>query len=1305
MMNFFKISKLFKNWEMGPVRDNDTVGGRGAIVAGSFAINILGLAFPLFMLQVYDRILPFRSYDTLFVMSFGVLCSILLESYLRYYRSEISNHFAAKFEHNAMIRLLSKNFSRPSNETEKMGPGRIMESFRAVTILKSHYSGQNFQHILDFPFVLIYIAVVIAISPLIGSIIVTGYLCFFLMSRFWLLSFPSTVEQYQELESRRTNFLTECFKNSHTLKSLSMEATMMRRYERLAKSSAELHARITYLIEISSAIGVAFSAILSATAISLGAFLSIRGEITNGELAAIVLLTLRCAAPVQKFSGVFARQMQDAVLDSTFSTEIQISEASFGLMSGPENQCSREVVNSKHSLTAIQFENVSFKYDSEGQEVVGSCDFNFEAGEFILLTGASGSGRSTVLDLIAGFLKPTKGCITFKSSNQDDKILKKDYVDIGYLSSTSEFFNGTLLENAAMFRNENIEKINDISRKMGADSIVSSLPFGWNTVVGDRVVEVLPLGWAQHLMAVRLFSTFPDVILIDNATNSFDVSQERKFYDFLKSMKGRATFILVSDQTIFRDLADRFCIIDEGVIKTVPIGDFSPEKNITAAAMSAKSSSLTVCSEIQGYVLEDGFSQTIQQVFKIQNDLSTCLPILLEEIGFKGSVRDVSEALPYFEKSLTLDEFNNTIARLGYRAEERRGRLDQIDARLLPCLFVPDGDQAFVVSGRSGKSYIVDGQSERSIDQLPLGSQSGTIYRYQLETASENRSKDWVHSVFYRFSKFYPNLVFIGLLNGLLALASSLFLIIVYGSIIPSNSITFLIEMFIGVAIAILIGFAALRLKATILRYISGRFDYLMSTSILERVFMMPPPYTERASIGGQYARIKGFEGLRDIFHGPIGSIVAELPTTLVVSVALFIINPLAALVFFLAIAMYYIAHKFMYERISKAVETAGGAAAERNEFLIETIFKIRSIREVGAQSIWLERMRSISAFAVESGSRVAKLTALSYSIGYTIMMAAGLAIVAITIPAVWEGSASSVVLIVSMTLMWRVLNPAQAIFANLTKVEGLIAAKRQINALMQVSVERATPATSTGHKKFEGRIEFSKVSFRYSAQADPSLLGADFKINPGEIVAIAGANGSGKSTVMALILGMYRPQAGSIMLDAVDSRQIDPIQIRRAMGYSPQQIQMFRATIMQNLMFSRPDASIDQIWAALEMSGAADGVRKLPANLGHRLGDGRNELPLSLLRQISLARAYLSDAPFLLLDEPTEALPKESERLFLEVLDSFRGIKTVLFSSHKASHLLRADKVILLDKGYVRAVAPPNELFKVSSMKSENHG
>lgn len=1299
MAKRFRTLRLFPRIDAAPGMEAAALPGRGAIIAGSLVINILGLAFPLFMLQVYDRILPFRSTDTLFVMVTGVFVALCFEAYLRYQRAEIANQLAAKFEHGATLKLMARNLSRPLNETEWAGPGRLMESFRSISNLKSYYSGQNFQQVLDLPFVLIYVAVAAAISPIIGGTIILGYLCFAVASLVFLRSFGKLSQDHKELEARRTNFVTEVFKNAHTLKSLAMEATIMRRYERLARSSAEYHARMTRLIEGTSIIGSTFSALLSATAISLGAYLAIEGRITNGELAAIILLTLRCAAPVQRFGGLFVRQAQDTALSDQLNEDIRDEAAPRSPVAAGEAHASQVDPAAARDLPRIVFRDVGATFKSSDRAILSSCNFVFHPGEFVVLTGPSGSGRSTVLELIAGFVNPTSGEVRFEPASGSGDSGPNHRPRIGYLSATSEFFDGTLLDNVSLFESVDVDVVRDLAQRMGADEIISRLPYGLNTGVGDKVVEILPAGWSRHIMAVRAFANGADVVLIDNATVDFDVAQERKFRNFLASMKGKVTIILVSDKSDYSDLADRVCVVDSGKLKDAR--DFSYADGAFSRLPLRRGAEALVAEANLHPALSGAdamhrhLPNVLGQVFKTQNQLSGCLPALLDAVDFQGSVRDVFEALPYYEDELTLEDLNNSMARLGFRIEERRARIDKLDLRLLPCLFVPDARPALVVENRDGLRTATDGTRECDIADLPPTARLGTIYRYHAKSSNDPEVQDWVVSIFRRFSSLIPSLFFIGTLHAGLTLASPLFLILVYGSVIPSGSLLFLAELYLGVVLTVILGLVALRQKASILSFISGRVDYLMSTSILSRVLSMPSAYTERASIGSQYARLRGFEGLRDVFHSPIGSLFVDLPATLVVAAALFVINPLAALVFAVAVALFVVTYKFMQPKVSDAVSLAASASAARNEFLIESIFKFRSIREIGGGGVWLERMRNISAHAVDTSSRAASLAAVGYSIGHLIMTSAGLGIVAITIPSVWQGGATPVVLIVSMTLMWRVLNPAQMLFSNVTRVEGLNAAKRQINSLMQVRSERPVAFSYSSGIELKGGVEFSKVSFRYSPQADPSLLSVDFKLEPGQILAVAGANGAGKSTLMSLILGMYRPQAGSIMFDGMDSRQIDPFKIRRSIGYAPAQAQMFRATILQNVMFSRPDASMDQIWSALEMSGAADGVRALTQGLDHRLGDGRNELPSSLLSQISLARAYLSDGPLLLLDEPTRGLSPAHEQLFLKALDAMRGKKTIIFSSHRISELRRADKVLLLDKGYVRAFAPPREIFR----------
>jgi len=219
------------------------------------------------------------------------------------------------------------------------------------------------------------------------------------------------------------------------------------------------------------------------------------------------------------------------------------------------------------------------------------------------------------------------------------------------------------------------------------------------------------------------------------------------------------------------------------------------------------------------------------------------------------------------------------------------------------------------------------------------------------------------------------------------------------------------------------------------------------------------------------------------------------------------------------------------------------------------------------------------------------QLSSLLVSISYFVMMFSALMIVTATVPGVIAQTVSAGALIASMLLMWRVLSPIQTIFTNMTRIERVRSATRQIDNLMKIQGERQDTSTSLVSRGLQGRVEFARVSFRYSPNVDPALIGVEFNVSPGDLVAISGPNGGGKSTILKLILGMYQPQAGSILVDNVDIRQLDPLELRRLIGYAPQDTQLFRATIAQNLRLARPEATDDEVYQALDMAGALEQI------------------------------------------------------------------------------------------------------------------
>ena len=556
-------------------------------------------------------------------------------------------------------------------------------------------------------------------------------------------------------------------------------------------------------------------------------------------------------------------------------------------------------------------------------------------------------------------------------------------------------------------------------------------------------------------------------------------------------------------------------------------------------------------------------------------------------------------------------------------------------------------------------------------------------------------SGSWSKRALKRFAPLVGQATISALVTGLVLMAGPLFMMVVYSTVIPTGAEDTLFYLMIGAVLALLSSFAFMRHRAHILAYIAGRIEYLFGATILQQVLRMSPSYTERSSVGAQTARLHSFESIRDMFIGPLASTMLESPATLVLLVTLAIINPIALLVFVLMVAIYAVLFWSFAGKTKGLIAELAQTAQKRDEFLVEMIVKMRAVRECHAQRLWLERFREVSAAAAMASFRSERLSSMLVSTSYFLMMLAALAIVVASVPAVWSHTVTSGALIASLMLMWRVLTPVQTIFTNMTRLERIGNAVKQIDNLMRIQTERAEAGTAVSNRALRGEIEFSRVSFRYSVKVDPALIGVDFKIQPGQIVAITGPNGGGKSTLLKLILGMYQPQAGAILLDNVDIRQIDPLMLRRYVGYAPQDIQLFRATLAQNLRLSRPDATDEELHQCLEMAGALEQVLSLPQGLQYRVGDNTNELSASLKQKLSLARAYLTRAPILLFDEPGNGLDELGDKKFIETIKALRGKTTVVFISHRPSHIMLADTLMIFDKGYLRVSGAPEALLR----------
>lgn len=539
----------------------------------------------------------------------------------------------------------------------------------------------------------------------------------------------------------------------------------------------------------------------------------------------------------------------------------------------------------------------------------------------------------------------------------------------------------------------------------------------------------------------------------------------------------------------------------------------------------------------------------------------------------------------------------------------------------------------------------------------------------------------WFWSTLGLSKKIYYDCILASILINLFVLATPMFTMNVYDRVIPNNAQETLLVFTIGIVLVFLIDSFLKFVRSYFLELAGKKSDVIMSSIIFERVLDLKMS-SHPKSVGSFANNLKSFDTIRGFLTNATLTVLIDFPFAILFLIVIFYLAGAMVLVPICIIIAIMVYAYMIKDSLKQSIESTYEASAKKNGILIESLQNIETIKSLGlagqTQWNWEESTGEIANKSLKS-------RLISASIPNMTGFLVGLNTVLIIVFGVHQIQAFELTmggLIATMILSSRAISPMGQIAGLITNFEDAQTSYKMLDSIVNQPLERPFAKEFVKRPALKGNIEFRNVTFKYPESEAFALNNVSFTIKEGEKVALIGRIGSGKSTIAKLILKLYEPESGSILIDGIDIDQIDPADLRKNLSYVAQDINLFRGTIKQNILGSSKFIDDEKMLECSKISTTDEFVKLHPMGYDMPIGERGHGLSGGQRQSVGLARALINDADILLFDEPTNAMDQSTEMSVLSNLKPVVKDKTLLLVTQKMTMLELVDRVIVMHNG-----------------------
>ena len=694
---------------------------------------------------------------------------------------------------------------------------------------------------------------------------------------------------------------------------------------------------------------------------------------------------------------------------------------------------------------------------------------------------------------------------------------------------------------------------------------------------------------------------------------------------------------------------------------------------------------------------------------RAEDSLLQCLLALCRYHGNASTAEALTSGLPLKDGKLTPRLFSRAAQRMGLVTRIVNKSIKDLTPALLPAVVLTTDDNALILLGwneTDGKARVVHPDINDTVVDMPreylLEKESGQIiicrprFRFdkRVPRVRDSSRGHWFWDAIKANRPVYRDVMIAAFLINLFGLAMPLYFRNVFDRVVPNHALETLWVLTSGVALVFVFTFILNGLRAYFIDIANRRVDIQLSSQIMEQVLGIRLE-ARPTSVGSYAVHLRSFETLRDFIASSTVTALIDLPFAVLFMLVIGLIAWPIMLCLLMGVVAILIYGYIIQEKMGDVSETAYRSSALRNSTLIESLVGLETIKAMGAESRIQRRWEDSTSFIAHTGVQQRMLSnSMSHFIGFAQSMTR-LAVVVMGVYLIIAGQLTLGALIACHLLGTRALAPFARVAGLLLHYNQAKISLATLDGIMSQPTERPEGAQFLSREVFKGDIEFKNVSFAYPGSDMPALTNVSFCIKAGEHVAVLGRVGSGKSTIQKLCMGLYQPTSGSILIDGIDMRQLDPGEYRACVGYVPQDVTLFYGSLRENLCLAESGAADVDLLHAARIANLSEFINRHPQGIDMPIGERGESLSGGQRKSVALARALVHKPPIVLMDEPSGSMDNSTEKTVKRRLERFLRGRTFLVVTHRTSMLDLVDKIIVMDDGKLVADGSKDQVMQ----------